>query len=283
MNHGLIVTTENHRRAVRSVTELTIESQLSANLIGVFRNTFPAVGNYVRDTIAQFMSYDETEFNFLKASSNFRNAEGAVRELNFVQYGKTLLQTPEGFVSEYVVYLTWLNKEAAGFIHTAHEVLGDYYRDLARLISASEAKISLKDHSSVYAALEKKLGVIKTNLGSFFDSKTNNALRTADSLFSRGADIVETIELTKQLNKERLTFKTKEISSLTTQIAEMIDLLVTSSEEGKIPELSGPAARGIAEGALVAAHYVEMVGALRYRIDEVINAVGAMADQVAKK
>ena len=124
---------------------------------------------------------------------------------------------------------------------------------------------------------------IKTNLGSFFDAKTNNALRTADSLFSRGTDIIETIELTKQLNKERLTFKTKEISSLTTQIAEMIDLLVTSSEEGKIPELSGPAARGIAEGALVAAHYVEMVGALRYRIDEVINAVGAMADQVAKK
>lgn len=282
MSNGFVVTTESRRRAMLGVAELTIESQVTANLISMFRNTFPAIQNYVKDVVAEFTSHDETEFNFVKASSEFRKAEETVRNFNFVQFGQTVLQTPEGFKGEYVEYLNWLISHASEFVHSTHAALTDYYLTLSRVISSHEAKISQKDNSPTYAVMEKKLEATKTELGSFFDSRTNNALRTADSLFGRGADILETMELTKKLNKERLTFKTKEITEITKQISDMINLLVDASETGKIPELSGATARSIAQGALVAAHYVEMVGVLRYRIEECINAVGAMAHQVAQ-
>lgn len=282
MAYNLVSTTESFVQADRGVRLLTMESALKADVIAVFRNILPSVKNYVSDTITEFKASDNTDFNFLKASASFASAEKAIGEINFVNFEGTVLQTPEGFTDRYIPYLEWLIKYGIRFINEAEVALGAYYKELAIFISSKDAKTSLKDQAAVYKGMEKALSDLKDGLGEFFNSRTSNALRTAGSLFDRGADIKTTIELTKTLNRHRTMIKTKEIMSLTTQIAGLINMLVESTEKTEVPDVSGAAATSIATGAMTVAHYVEFVGVLRYRIEEVINAVGLMSAQVVR-
>lgn len=277
-----IATQESHQRAMIGVQELTLESQITANIINMFRNVFPSIRNYIQDVALEFKSYDETDFKFSKASKGFSEAEASVKSLNFIKIGQKLIQVPEGFKGEYVGYLNFLNSSAVDFINNTSEVLGAYYTSLNRVISSKEAKLSQQDNSKIYADMEKRLQKEKDALADFFDSKTSNALRTVEMVFSRAGDISETIDKAKILNKSRELLKTKDIMSLTSQIADLINLLVEQSEGENFPEISGPAAKSIAQGALVAAHYVEFVGVLRYRIEEAINAVGIMSNQIVE-
>lgn len=281
MAYTILSTTESHQKAVTGVVQLTLESAVSANIINMFRNVFPSIASFVKSVSDEFTSHDETELNFSKASRDFVKAEEAVRHLNFVKFSDTLLQTPEGFIGRYPEYLDYLAGPGMDFIQKATDILGAYYQELAIIVSSGDAKKSLKDQTRLYSDMEKSLEASKKTLGTFFNANTSNALRTAGSLFDRSIDIIATMEDAAKLNKLRLTIKSKEITSLTKQISSLIDLLVESSETGKIPELSGPVGKNIAQGALVAAHYVEFIGVLRYRIEEAIAAVGIMSTQVA--
>lgn len=271
-----------HRNAVRSVVAINLESAITANMINTFRNVFPSISGYFKEVVLNFTSVDETDFNYSKVSHAFGAAQGSVDKINFMKFGHTLLQTPEGFKGRYPEYLNWLTKEGMNYIDAAKSALDNYYRELSIFISSKEAKLSLKDYTRLYGDMEKALEGVKDGLGSFFDSRTANALRTADSLFDRASDISVTIKAAGDLNRKRLTIKGKEIMNITNEIANLINLLVETSENDKIPQVSGPAAQSIAQGAMVIAHYIEFIGVLRYRIEEAINAVGIMSEQVVK-
>lgn len=272
----------SHRRALSGVVELTTESLVTSNIINTFRNVLPNISAFVKDVVTEFKVRDETDFNITKANQHFEAAATRLKDLNFVRNGATLLQVPEGFKGHYIEYLEWMNRQGFNFINEATEALGAYYQDLSIFISSHDAKQSLKDKTRLYADMQKALENAKDGLGSFFDAKTANALRTMDSLFDRGPDISTTMKLAVELNRKRLTIKTKEITSLTQQIASLINMLVESSTTNKIPEVSGEAAKSISQGALVIAHYVEFIGVLLYRMEELINAVGIMSEQVSK-
>lgn len=282
MSYTIHSGTNSHRRALGGVVELTTESLVSANIIDTFRNVLPNISAFVKDVVLEFKVRDETDFKINKTDRDFVEVREKLKDLNFVRAGSTLVQTPEGFKGHYVQYMEWLNKQGFDYITEATEALGAYYRDLSVFISSRDAKLSLKDKTRMYADMQKGLDNVKDGLGSFFDPRTANALRTLDSVFDRGPDISTTIKLAVDLNRKRLTIKTKEIASLTQQIAGLINMLVESSQTDKIPEVSGEAAKGISQGALVIAHYVEFIGVLLYRMEEAISAVSIMAEQVSK-
>lgn len=282
MSYTIHSGSDSHRRALSGVVQLTAESLVNTNIINTFRNVLPNISAYVKDVVFEFKVRDDTDFNITKADKDFSNFHSRIKDLNFMRAGSSLVQTPEGFKGHYVEYMEWLNKQGFDYITEATEALGAYYRDLSIFISSQEAKQSLKDKTKMYGEMQKALDNVKDGLGSFFDARTANALRTIDSVFDRGPDISTTVRLATDLNRKRLTIKTKEIASLTQQIASLINMLVESSATNKVPEVSGEAARGVSQGALVIAHYVEFIGVMLYRMEEAINAVAIMADQVSK-
>lgn len=279
------ITTENsdlHMKALRSVVHANLESRLTANLIDMFRNVLPSVKNYMEEVVLEFKAKDGTDFALSKSLLAMANSDKAIGELNMVKKGQSLIQIPEGFKDRYIPYLQWLKSDAVGFIHEAKEVLDDYYRYLSMFISSKEAKIGTKDNTRIHADMEAKLSKMKEGLASFFDPKSSTALRPIESLFDRTSDIKVMAKIGDDLNRDRKAMRTDEILKLTNSISELLNLLVESSENDKIPEVSGQAINSLAQGALVAAHYVEFVGVLRYRIEEAINAAGIAIEQVTK-
>lgn len=276
-------TTASHQSATGAVLRLTTEAYNTANVINLFRNTIPTVKGYVQDVILELKARDSIDFDISKAARQLDSANGLDSDVKFTQFGHVLLQTPEGFKDKYIPYLEWLIKDGTGFINGASALLEAYYTELSIFISSRDAKLSQKDSSKMYAKLQQSLEGVKDGLASFFDPKSTSALRQADTLFDRSADIKTSVKLAKDLNRLRLTLDTKNILGMTERIAQLLDLIIESSEDDKMPDVSGPAAASIAEGAMVAARYVEFVGVLRYRITEAIAATAIMSDMAAKQ
>lgn len=278
-------TTENsdlHMAALRSVVQINLESRLTANLINMFRNVLPSVKNYIDEVMIEFKAKDGTDFALSKSLLTMANSDKSISELNMVKKGHSLIQVPEGFKDRYIPYLQWLHSDAIDFINSSKAVLEDYHRYLSIFISSKEAKLGSKDNTRIYADMEAKLTKAKEGLSSFFDSTSSTALRPIESLFDRTSDIKIMAKIGDDLNRERKALRTDEILKLTNTISELLNLLVESSENDKIPEVSGQAANSLAQGALVVAHYVEFVGVLRYRIEEAINASGIAIEQITK-
>lgn len=278
------LTTENsalHQQAVLGVMRINLEALNTAEVISTFRNAFPSIKNYLQEVIIEFRAKDETEANLNKSISKAESELHSIKDFNFVNKGHTLVQTPEGFKDRYIPYLNWLDGQGVSFITESEKLLQNYYQSLSMFISSKEAKLSTKDNTRMFTEMEKSLANAKEGLASFFESSSTNALMPVDALFDRAADIPTAMKISKDLNRKRNTLRTKEILKLTNSISDLLNLLVESSENDKIPEVSGQAATSLAQGALVAAHYVEFVGVLRYRIEEALNAVSIAIDQMA--
>lgn len=276
-------TISSHQTATGAVLRLTVESYNTANVINIFRNAIPNVKEYLQDVILEVKTRDKVDFDINKAARILDAAGGLDTDIKFTKHGHVLLQTPEGFKDKYIPYLAWLIKDGTGFINGASELLEAYYTELSIFISSKDAKLSQKDSSKMYAKLQQSLDGVKDGLASFFDPKSTTALRQADTLFDRAADIKTAVKLAKDLNRQRMALDTKNILGLTERISQLLELIIESSEEDAIPEVSGASATAIAEGAMVAARYVEFVGVLRYRITEAIAATSIMSEMAAKQ
>ena len=274
------------RNAASKTLRLTIESMspsneaLTANIINLFRNTLPSISNYFDEVLIGFKAVDTTDLQARKVLGNNSVISKISSDFNMVKDGHNLVQVPEGFSDHYVPYLTWLEKDALNFIDGADAYLKAYYTSLSLFISTKEAKTTAKNDERMFIEMTKTIENVKDGLNSFFDSRHTVALRTVDSLFDRGADIKSAAELARDLNRRRAALKTEPIINQTKSISDLLNLIIESSENDKIPEVSGAAASSLAQGALVAAQYVELVGALRYRIEEAINAVSIAIEQI---
>lgn len=288
MSTTFVSTSEHYNLAVRQVdllsmsTALNTNEDISAAVINAFRNTLPAVKNYFEDIIIEYKSLDETDKNVRKALVRKSDVEYISDNINMVKIGHTLIQVPEGFTDRYVPYLKWLDSKAINFINEASGFLEAYYVTLSVFISSKDAKLSIRDNTKVYTDMEKNLESAKDGLGSYFDSRSNVALRRLESLFDRGQDFVSVLKLAESLNKGRQVTKNDSILKQTKAISDLLNLIVESTENGKIPEVSAAAVTSLAKGALVAAQYVEFVGVLRYRIEEALNAFSIAIEQTNK-
>lgn len=272
-----------HNKATAEVLRLNLEAYTSASVISLFRNAIPNVNEYLQDVILEVKTKDKIDFDINKAARTLDNINGIDTDVKFVKFGHVLLQTPEGFKDKYIPYLEWLIKDGIGFITGASSLLDAYYTELSIFISSKESKMSQKDSTKMYAKLQESLEGIKDGLATFFDPKSTNALRAADTLFDRSADIKTSVKLAKDLNRLRMGLETKNILGVTERISQLLDLIIESSEDGSMTEVSPAAVTNIAEGAMVAARYVEFVGVLRYRITEAIAAAAIMSDMVKRQ
>lgn len=269
------------KAALTGIVQINLESRVTANVIDTFRNVFPSVNNYVQEVITNFKAFDETD---AKIQNSVRELDRVLRKgvtVNFATQGHHLVQIPEGFKEHYVGYLNWLGKDGLEYIDGSMKLLDSYYQDLAVFISNKEAKLSKIDHTRSYAEMEKQLTKAKEGLASFFDPGSMTALAPIDQVFDRQADVQTSSKAAIDLNRRRIGLKPERILSKANAISELLSMLVDSTKNKEIPEVSGESAKSIAQGAFVAARYVEFVGVLQYRIEEAINAMAICVDQIS--
>lgn len=283
MTYKITQESDLHRSAAIGVVHLSLESHGGmAKLLDTLRNVFPNVKNYFSEVVLEFKSNDETDFNFQKASMYFSQAEASVVDMNFVKMGHFPVQTPEGFVGRYNPYLEFLSNKGIKYINEAVGHLQAYHTEISRFISSRDAKMLSKDNTRAIAAMEKNLEEMKEELASFFDASTANALKPISALFDRGEDIKQALRKSKDLNRARMGIKSKEVLNLTKDISEMLDLVIEQADSDKLSAISPEAINNLAQGALVAAHFVEFIGVLRYRIEEAVSATCIMSEQVVR-
>lgn len=270
----------NHRAAIVAVNTLNLEGLVSANVINVFRNVFPSVSQYLEDTILQFTAKDDAEFDFDKKTRAFSSYKHNAQALNFVAMDELLVAVPQGLNSKYIPYLKFLKETGEELLKERDKLLEDYRRALSAFISSADAKTALRDYSSVYQSIEMKLAEHRTQLASYFNEKSTVTALPLYAVFEQGVDIVDTVELAKDVNKIRTQTDRKDVMGNVKDISSLLNLVIQRSEEQAIENVSAQAANSIAQGAMAVAHYVEFLGIFRYRLEEAIGAVGQMAERL---
>lgn len=268
------------RRAYLAMNEITMESLVSANLVDTFRNTFPKVSEFVSSQLDMFKLKDATSHDFEKRTKAFATYKPKLEKLNFVKIDEELITVPQGLKSKYVPYLRFLNTSAAKMLEDGGKMLEDYYRVLSVFISSKDAKTSLRDHARFYEDTQKLIQTFKAELASHFNDEVTTTVLPIYSVFDRPVDISDSVELAKQLDKVRQLADKKDTVAQVTRITELLELIIKRSSEGTVEAISPTMANNISQGALAVGQYVELMGVIRYRLEEAIAAVGQTAEKI---
>jgi len=268
------------RAAVTAVNTLNLEGLVTANVINVFRNVFPSVSQYLEDSIRAFTAKDDVEFDFDKQTRAFSTYEHNALAMNFVAMDELLVAVPQGLNAKYVPYLKFLKETGNEILKERDKLLEDYRRALSAFISSADAKTALRDYSSVYQGIERRMNEQRKQLASYFNPKSTVSVLPLYAVFDQGMDIVDTVNLAKDVNKVRIQTDRKDVMGNVKDISALLNLVIERSNEQAIENISAPAANSIAQGALAVAHYVEFLGVFRHRLEEAIGAVGKMAERL---
>lgn len=270
-----------HAAALSGTVALSMESRLDFNAIKAnLLQLLPNVKNYMTEVLLQYKSVDESDFNFQKASLYFGQAEAAISEMNMVKLGHFPVQVPEGFTGRYLPYLEWINTNGLRYVTEAHSILESYYMELSAFVSSRDQKLVGKDSTRAYAVMERRLQDAKKDLASFFEPGSSNALQPLEKVFSRAIDIKECMKVVKDVNRVRTSIKNKDILGLVKQISDLLTIVGEQASKKDESPISSQVVNSIAQGALVAAHFVEFVGVLRYRIEEAVSCTCIVTEQV---
>lgn len=270
-----------HRLGRIATAEITMEASVSQSIIGVFRNTFPKVSNYLKTAISDFKATNITEVDFKKVLSSFTQAEKDIEDKSYTRWSNTPLACPEGFNSKYLPYFEFLNGPATKMLHEGDSVLDEYYVLLASFISNNESRVSNHDHTAFYARVDRTVTHIRDQLAGFFDPGKTAGLLPVYMLIDRMSDIKQIKRQAELLDNNRKITTSSSTLGKVQKISEVLDQIIKQSQTNEIADTSGNAVKSIAQGAMVVGHYVELLAILRYRMQEVITAAGHAADRIA--
>lgn len=248
---------------------LAMESEYFANVIKAFREVVPNVVQTVREKLGllgdnkDVMVIGTPEFR-----KDYVKLDSRVRDANFLTYEKTLVQVPEGFKGNLVEYFELLLKLSPVVYANGLELLTEYNSILANFISNKEAKLALKDHTNFFKKVDLQREDMSNSILQFFTNSANDSNRSLAPLgktLGRFADIKMIHEYASKLESSYNIKNAEQIQAAVRHSAELLDVLIKNVANESVENVSGAAAKNIAEGAYTMGKYVEFVAVYRFR------------------
>lgn len=267
----------NTQPVEKHLERLALEAGVLANVINVFRDIVPRVSFELKEKLAGLQKDPLDTRDIVSAIGRYDLVKRKTADVSFLTYAKTVVNKPEGLKGSFIDYLNTLTQLAPDVFKEANSILGEYNFVLSSFLSNKESKTALKDHSVLFLRIQKRREEMNKKLSSHFEhgDKSKGYL---GQVVGRFADVETVLELTDRLVKARVDSNINDIKSAVTQAVGLLDLVVAQSEDKSIGNISGSAAKNIADGAYQLARYVEFVGIFRFHVEQMTVASKSLVE-----
>jgi hypothetical protein len=260
---------------------LALEALNLNNVIEVFRDLVPRLGDKLKEVYKLVSEETDTVSESIKsAHSQLAIFKPKIQQASFINHAKTLVPVPEGFKGNLIAYIDTLNSMSSEIFNDANKILGEYNFALAAFISDKESKISLKDHTDIYRRVQHRREEMIKAITEFFPSSSNLSRAYLKDVIHRFADVEVLIDRIDTLDDARKKQNVKDVSASVKKSCDLLDIVIKNSYDQSLSNVSGAAAKNVAEGAYEIARYVEFVAVYRYRVEQAIVSVTKITEKL---
>lgn len=255
---------------------LSLESNVMSNMINNLKDIIIKLSSNLKTNSDKLEIIKsgvlKKDFLTLDNELNLKN-----NERNFLDYSRTLVQVPEGFIgnlNDYVVTLAIVQKELFtdidNFSNEYKDLLADFITNKdCRKASGSQLKLlnNIKEKFENYAAT--------TTVG-YFDLESNVSrlpLGKAVSSFNSLRELTKnSIKLNNSYADMELEYLTGTIDSLNELLGDIHDLIL----KGKIEDSSSSITLDISNGAFELARLIELFSVVRFKVKTILETIPAI-------
>lgn len=267
----------------QQLDRIAFESNFTGNLIELFKNTLPNVVQKIHEAVSSsFISKEpDAAVNIgRQLKGDYKSLSKKLETSNFINFKDMLVQVPEGFKGNFVQYLDFQDKVFNQVIANGNELLSEYSVILAAFITNKENKLSLKDHTGFYKKIQAERLEFTKGFDKFFNVNSDSPLQRLQQIVGRFEDIEDVVDKTVKLETNTKQSNLNEIQASVKKISGYLDILITQVQDQSVSNVSGSAARNIAEGAFEVAKFVEFISLFHFRTEQSVQTTKKLIDKL---
>jgi hypothetical protein len=263
---------------------ITLESSFIDNAIFRVNEFFPKLSNQLSDTVSSFTGenfggYDTPKITAFQAQRDFKVISKRVQSHNFLDFQDILVQVPEGFEGNLIDYLRLLDRIHLDVFKETLEVIGDYNIVLSSFITNKEDKTSLRVHTQVYTRADAKRQQVLKDIAGFFKHDSDLSRLPLRKVIARFADMEQLTDAAVDLTKDNHIKNLEKVKSAVNETVTYLDKIMTNKETS---EVSGYAAKQLAESAMSVARLVETCSIYAFKTRQAIECTRSLVETIDK-
>jgi hypothetical protein len=263
---------------------ITLESSFIDNAIFRVNEFFPKLSNQLSDTVSGFTGenfggYDTPKITAFQAQRDFKVISKRVQSHNFLDFQDILVQVPEGFEGNLIDYLRLLDRIHLDVFKETLEVIGDYNIVLSSFITNKEDKTSLRVHTQVYTRADAKRQQVLKDIAGFFKHDSDLSRLPLRKVIARFADMEQLTDAAVDLTKDNHIKNLEKVKSAVNETVTYLDKIMANKETS---EVSGYAAKQLAESAMSVARLVETCSIYAFKTRQAIECTRSLVETIDK-
>jgi hypothetical protein len=263
---------------------ITLESSFVDNAIFRINEFFPKLSNQLSDTVSSFTGenfggYDTPKITAFQAQRDFKVISKRVQSHNFLDFQDVLVQVPEGFEGNLIDYLRLLDRIHLDVFKETLEVIGDYNIVLSSFITNKEDKTSLRVHTQVYTRADAKRQQVLKDIAGFFKHDSDLSRLPLRKVIARFADMEQLTDAAVDLTKDNHIKNLEKVKSAVNETVTYLDKIMANKETS---EVSGYAAKQLAESAMSVARLVETCSIYAFKTRQAIECTRSLVETIDK-
>lgn len=267
----------------QQLDRIAFESNFTSNLIELFKTTLPSVVQKIHEAVSSSFIAKEPDaaVNFgRQLKGDYKSLSKKLETSNFINFKDMLIQVPEGFKGNFTEYLDFQDKVFNQVIANGNELLSEYSVILAAFITNKENKLSLKDHTGFYKKIQAQRVELAKGFDKFFNVNSDSPLQRLNQIIGRFEDVEDIVDKTVKLETNTKQSNLNEIQSSVKKISGYLDILIKQVQDDSVSNVSGSAARNIAEGAFEVAKFVEFISLFHFRTEQSVQTTKKLLDKL---
>ena len=186
------------------LTRIALEAGVLSNMVDSIRNVFPSL---LSKLSSSFEVTNDIPVIEIKYTANQKFVTDNLHTKQYLDLANLMVHIPEGFNGKLAAYAATLHNVACGASTIVEDVLKPYSVYLSQFISNKDAKISTKDHTSIYKGLADKRDLDIAAMDHYRSDGTISQVKLG-SIITRKEDIVSLYNYTSKVSN---TFDTESI------------------------------------------------------------------------
>ena len=267
----------------QQLDRIAFESNFTSNLIELFKTTLPSVVQKIHEAVSSSFIAKEPDAAVnigRQLKGDYKSLSKKLETSNFINFKDMLIQVPEGFKGNFTEYLDFQDKVFNQVIANGNELLSEYSVILAAFITNKENKLSLKDHTGFYKKIEAQRLELTKGFDKFFNVNSDSPLQRLSQIVGRFEDVEDIVDKTVKLETNTKQSNLNEIQASVKKISGYLDILIAQVQDDSVSNVSGSAARNIAEGAFEVAKFVEFISLFHFRTEQSVQTTKKLLDKL---
>lgn len=264
---------------------ISLEANYISNAVQAIASHFPSLlaatskGFDRLKSIVKFKA-EPGDANALVLSNNEKKIQELLSVVSYSELTRLRLAVPEGFIGNYTNYFLDLQKLFDYHDNVCLPAFDEFYITVASIVTNKDAKMSLKDKSSLYKALAKNREETNASITNHFLHRSTQSEQEYQKLFTDNNDVMESFRQRHRLVARLEGVKIETMTDYVNKINDVLELMIKMAKEGSIENFSPVQMKNITLGAYEMAYQAEFFAINYYRAQNAIVAASQLQDKL---